>query len=144
MSREVPPIAKQAMRVMVALEEATGRFSHRHKYRLGADLRDQAMHVARLVHRAWRNRDRQLEHVRDLAVAVDDLKLSMQLADSVQAFRSGNEFESVARLVSELGRQCGGWLKKLQSMGQNVTGNPPPQRAQTLSARDASLAEANP
>lgn len=132
------------MRVMAALEEATGRFSHRHKYRLGGDLRTQAMEVARLVHRAWRDRDRQLELVRSLSDAVDDLKLSLQLADTVQAFRSQGEFEAIARLVSELGRQCGGWLKRLQSTGQNVTGNPPSQRAPTLSARAASLAEAHP
>lgn len=129
---------------MTALEEATGRFARRHKYGVGADLRTQAMAVARLVQRAWRNRDRQVEHVRELATAVDDLKLSMQLADSVSAFRSGNEFESIARLVSELGRQCGGWLKSLQSNGLNVPGDPSVQRASTLSARDASLAEAHP
>jgi len=144
MSGELPPIAKIAMRILVAIEDATGRFPHRHKYRLGADLRDQAMRVARLVHRAWRDRDRQVERVRELAEAIDDLKLMLQLSDSVEAFRTGNEFESIARLASEIGRQCGGWLKRLQSKGQNVTGDGPAQRALILSAHAASLAEANP
>lgn len=42
MSRELPPIAKIAMRLLVAIEDATGRFPHRHKFRLGADLRNLA------------------------------------------------------------------------------------------------------
>jgi hypothetical protein len=143
MSRELPPIAKHAMRVLVALEDATGRFPHRHKYRLGDDLRGQAMEVARAVRRAWQDREHQVERVRELDTAIDNLKLSMQLADEVHAFRSTAEFESIARLVSELGRQCGGWLKRLQSKGQNVTGADRAQSALILSARTASC-EAHP
>lgn len=142
MSGELPPIAKVAMRVLASIEEATAHFPRRHKYALGADLRAQAMQVARCVHRAWRDRGAQLQRVQELATAIDDLKLSMQLGDAISAFRSSNEFEAIARLVSGLGQQCGGWLKRLQSKGQNVPGDPSAQRAQALSFRSAPQAGA--
>lgn len=135
MKNELPAIAKAAMRACVAIEEAVTRFPHRHKYALGADLRARALHVARCVRIAWRDRQRQLVRVRELSAAVDDLKDSMMLADGVKAFRSMGEFEAVARLVYDLGRQVGGWLKALYTKGQNALGEPPAQRAQTLSSR---------
>ena len=136
MNRELPAIAKAAMRVLACVEEAVTRFPRRHRYGIGADLRSQAMAVARCVHRAWRERSRQLQRVHELSAAVDDLKLTLQLCDAVKAFRSLGEFEVVARLVSDLGRQCGGWLKQLHAKGQNAgAGHPPGQRAPILSSR---------
>ncbi len=143
MKNELPQIAKQAMRVLAAVEEAVTRFARRHRYASGADLRNAARHVARCVRRAWHDRQRQLVRVRELSEAVDDLKLELMLADAVDAFRSHAEFEMVARLVVDLGRQVGGWLKALHSKGQNARGEPFAQRAQTLSSRDAPLG-ANP
>lgn len=110
---------------------------------LGADLRANAMQVMRAVRKAWRERSRQLQRVYELSAAIDDLKDSMMLAESVTAFRSFEEFEAVARLVNDLGRQCGGWLKALHSMGQNGHGSAAVQRAPTLSSRAASI-EATP
>lgn len=142
MSRELPPIAKVAMRVLAAIEDATSRFPRRHRYVLGSDLRNQAMEVARAAHRAWRAGRDPLPQVIELAEAIDNLKLSLQLGDAVHAFRSKAEFEAIARLVSGLGQQCGGWQRNLRNKGQNVPGNPPAQRAQTLSVQPASFAEA--
>jgi len=138
MKSELPSIAKHAARVAAAIEEAVTRFPRRHKYALGADLRANAMQVMRAVRKAWRERSRQLQRVHELSAAIDDLKDSMMLADGVKAFGSFQEFEAVARLVNDLGRQCGGWLKALHSTGQNGQGRFPGQRAQTLSSRAAS------
>jgi len=140
MRHELPEIARHAMRALACIEEAVTRFPRRHRYGIGADLRSQAMQVARCVHRAWRERTRQLQRVHELSAAVDDLKLTLQLCDAVKAFRSFGEFEVVARLVSDLGRQCGGWLKQLHATGQSGrAGNPPGQRASILSSQAAPL-----
>lgn len=138
MQREAPPIAKQAMRVMAAVDESVKRFARADKYQVGADLRQQAMAVARLVHLAWhQRRSGQLQRVHELVTAIDNLKLTLQLGEAVKAFRSFREFEVLARLVNDLGRQCGGWLKALHSMGQNRQDNPPGERALILSSRAA-------
>ena len=135
MNRELPPIAKLAMRVLAVVEEAVSRFPRRHRYTLGADLRAQAMQVARCVHLAWRDQYGRTRRVQDLACAIDDLKLTLQLGQAVTAFQSFGQFESIARLVNDLGRQCGGWLKQLRSKGQNGPGLPRDQRAPILSSR---------
>lgn len=144
MNRELPAIAKLSMRVLACCEEAVTRFPRRHRYGVGADLRGEAMAVARCCHKAWRERSRQLQRVRELSEAIDNLKLTLQLCDSVHAFGSSREFEAVARLASDLGRQCGGWLKQLHTQGQNDPAPcAPGQRAPILSSRAAS-AEATP
>lgn len=134
MKNELPTIVKLSARVAAAIEEAVTRFPHRHKYALGADLRANAMQVMRAARKAWRDRSRQLQRVFELSQAVDDLKDSMMLADCVKAFRGLGEFEDVARLVNDLGRQVGGWLKALHSKGQNGRGEASAQRTQTLSS----------
>ncbi|MDE2103243.1 MAG: four helix bundle protein [Patescibacteria group bacterium] len=139
MNRRLPPIAKAARRVLMAIEEAVTRFPRRHKYTIGADLRRDAMKVARAIHRAWRDRAQQLERVGELATAMDELKLSMQLGKDVNAFGSFGEFEALVRLIVDLGKQVGGWLKALHSKGQNDEARAPRQRAQILSACDAPM-----
>jgi hypothetical protein len=141
---DLPAIAKAAARVRAAIEESVNRFARVHRYSVGADLRNFARQVARLTFIAWRERHRQLARVRELSAAIDDLKLDMMLAKDVEAFRSMNEFEDRARLVSDLGKQCGGWLKGLEKKGRNVAGNPPQQRTRVLSDRSASHPGANP
>lgn len=135
MNRELPPITKLAMRVLACVEDTVTRFPRRHRYTLGSDLRSRAMAVARAAHMAWRDQAYRQQRVQDLALAIDDLKLTLQLGKEVQAFRSFGQFETVARLTNDLGRQCGGWLKQMRSQGQNAAGHPPPQRARILSSR---------
>jgi hypothetical protein len=74
--------------------------------------------------------------VRELVVAVDELKYSMQMGKDVNAFGSFREFEAIARLVNELGARCGGWLNAV-AKGQNEKALAPAQRAQILSSRVA-------
>lgn len=145
MRSELPTIAKTAARLRAAIETAWVRCARRHKYGIGKDLRDQATRVSRCVLRAWRDRNNQLQRVRELIVAIDDLKISVQLAKDVAAFASFDEFEAIVRLLDDVGRQSGGWLKKLHSASQNApAANPLEQRAPILSSRAASPSEATP
>lgn len=125
--------------MLIEIETAVRQFPRFHKYAVGADLRTDARRVTRLAHRAWRDQGRRREWVNRLVFGVDDLKLSLQIAKRLQAFTSFAQFEALARLAFDLGRQCGGWQKQ---QGQNRQAASPGGRAQTLSARDAST-EAN-
>lgn len=134
---ELPPIVKLAHRIRVELEQAVRGFSRYHKYSVGEDLRAQARDVVRVTNRAWRDRKRQIEYTTQLAFAIDELKLTAQLAKEVKAFASFPQFEMIAKLLNELGQQCGGWKKDQQRKSQNAAANKSPtQRAQILSARD--------
>ena len=117
MKRAYPPIFKLAERIVLQLEIAVRGFARYHKYTLGTDLRQQAMHVYRLAHRAWRNKAQQLDWLSQLVWAVDELKLSIQLAQQLKIFASFGQFEQIAQLVADMGKQTGGWYKQ-QAQGQ--------------------------
>lgn len=143
MSLELPSIVKDAERLLTEIERAVRTFSRYHKYSHGARLRDQAMHVAQQAHRMWRDRLHQAQWTDKLIWAVDDLKLSLQLGKTIEAFASFAQFEMLAKLASDLGKQCGGWRKQQRSNGQNgMTKTSSSQRAEILSSRGAS--EAHP
>lgn len=134
MRDELPDIAKLAARVAAAIEEAVSRFARRHRYTAGSDLRNAARHVVRCTGRAWHERQRKLQRVHELSAAVDELKLELTIADLVKAWGSHREMEAIVRLVNDLGRQVGGWLKALHSKGQNAQAERHAQRARTLSS----------
>jgi hypothetical protein len=144
MSYSLPPIVKLAERLLVEVEQAVRSFPRYHKYQHGGVLREQARSVAQLCNRAWRDREYKLRWLEALTFEIDDLKLSLQVGCHIQAFTSLNQFEALARLASDLGRQCGGWRKQEHQRSQN--GEKPrasSQRAQILSSQAAS-SEASP
>ncbi|WP_346839793.1 four helix bundle protein [Microbulbifer sp. SAOS-129_SWC] len=141
-TRQLPEIAKKAERLLIDIEQAVRGFPRYHKYTLGTDLRNQAMAVLRLCHRAWRDRSRQPHWVSELTWAIDELKLSLQLGSQLRAFRSFRQFESLIRLAEEVGRCAGGWRRQLHRKSQNPQGQAQPERAQILSGRAASRSNA--
>ena len=140
MAFDLPPIAKAAERLLVEIEQAVRGFPRYHKYAIGKDLREQAMQVARLCNRAWRDRPRQHYWTEQLVWAIDETKLSLQLGQCLHAFRSFRQFEQLIRLAEDLGKQAGGWKRQQEQHhnGQNPARKPAPERAQILSTCAAS------
>ncbi len=92
----------------------SGRICPRyHKYALGADLRRQAYAVCRGVVVANGERDGRLAAVERLVLAVEELKLLIQMGKEVRAFASFREFERAAELAVALSKQSGGWRRAL-------------------------------
>jgi hypothetical protein len=113
-AKVLPPIYRQIRQLVLLLEQAVMRFGRYHKYGVGADLRQQAMACWRCVHRACHGgRSAQAQHVHALAAAVDELKLTLQLAHAVGAFANAKVFEQAVALVVSVGKQCGGWQREL-------------------------------
>lgn len=144
MAYELPQIVRSAERLLLEIEQAVSRWPRIHRYTHGALLRQQAMSVAQLTHRAWRDRRRQIDWIAELARAIDDLKLSLQLGKQIQAFASFAQFEMIARLAAETGRQCGGWLKQVHSKGQNTAEPRVPQQRTTILSSQVASGEAHP
>ncbi|GAA0721599.1 four helix bundle protein [Dokdonella soli] len=140
MSFVPPPVVKASERLLVDVEIVVRRFARYHKYSIGSDLRADAKTVARLAHRAWRDRSHQQDLVAQLVRAVDDFKITLQLGSQVKAFPSFAQFEALARLVRDLGKQVGGWHRQhCTPKGQSAASDVSPQRAQILSTRAASI-----
>jgi hypothetical protein len=107
------PIWKDAVALTALLEEVVRRFPRYHKYALGADLRRQAYAVCRGVVVANGERDGRLAAVERLVLAVEELKLLIQMGKEVRAFASFQEFERAAELAVALSKQSGGWRRAL-------------------------------
>ena len=122
------PIWRDANRLLLAIEQAVRVFPTYHKYTLGSELRRQAMEVCRLIMRAADQRADHSGWLQRLVMAVDDLKLAVQLAKELEAFRSFKEFQPIAELaLAPIGngrKQSGRWSKRLAAAaGQNRPGS---------------------
>ncbi len=109
------PIWRQANLLLVAIEQAVRGFSRYHKYTLGSELRHKAMRICQTVHRAVSRNGSKAKMVQYLAELIDDIKLQIQLAKELTAFKSFAQFQSVVELSVGLGKQAGGWLKQVRA-----------------------------
>src|SRR6185437_9627204 len=99
MRERVPTIVKQAERLLAEIEAAVSRFPRRYRYTVGARLSEQAFETAYSANLAWSDKQHRDERVQELSVAIDRLKLRMQLAQQVQAFASFAQFEALSRVA---------------------------------------------
>ncbi len=108
------PLWRDANRLLLEIEIAVRAFPRYHKYAIGTDMRRQAMGVIRLIARAVDDKPTKLNLVKRLNLAIDDLKVQIQLAKELKAFNSFKQFQTIVELVVGIGKQCGGWRRKLQ------------------------------
>ena len=113
------PIYKSAYDLCLYVERIVRNFSRYHKYSLGADLRDGARRVLKLVVRANSRRDK-APLLLELREEVEQLKVLLRLGQDLKAFANFNSFEDASGLVVEIAKQNEGWLKSQpQGRGQN-------------------------
>ena len=113
------PIYQASYDLCLYLEQVVRSFSRYHKYTLGADLRDGARRVLKLVVRANTQRDKTavLLEVRE---EVEQLKVVLRLCQDVKAFQSFNAFAHAIEQVVSIAKQNEGWLKsQRQGHGQS-------------------------
>jgi hypothetical protein len=115
MQRKDIPIWRDATQLLLAVEQAVRHFPRYHKYTLGTEMRQQAMKICQLVSRSWQDKARAPETLPRLVLAVDDLKIQLQLGRELQVFRNFAEFEKLAGLTVQVGKQSGGWLRRMQA-----------------------------
>ena len=88
------PIWRDSSRLLIEIEQAVRQFSRYHKYTIGTDMRRQSMYVIRMLVRALNARDNErLRYVNSLRVAVDDLKVTIQLAKEIKALQNFRQFQ---------------------------------------------------
>ena len=113
------PIYKGSYDLCLYFEQLVHNFSRYHKYSLGADLRDGARRVLKLIVRANSRRDKVavLLAVRE---ELEELKVLLRLCQDVKAFPNFNSFGHAIEMVTEIAKQNEGWLKSQgQGHGQN-------------------------
>ena len=109
------PVWKTALDLAVHLEQAVRRFPRYHKYTLGSELRQTAQRICRLVARANEARDAgRMATLDELVGAVEEMKTLLTLAQEIKAFGHFNDFAAAAELSVSLGKQSGGWRRRVR------------------------------
>lgn len=104
------PIYKSAYDMCLYIEKIVLNFSRYHKYSIGADLRDGAREVLKLVVRANSRRDK-IQTLLLLREELEELKVLIRLCHDVKTFNNLNSFQHSTGLVTEIAKQNEGWLK---------------------------------
>ncbi len=104
------PIFKQAYDLCLYLDQVVRSFPRYHKYALGADVRDCARRLLRLIVRANSRRDKTATLL-ELRETVEELKVLLRLAFDSKAFQKMASFEHAAAQAVSIAKQNEGWLK---------------------------------
>jgi len=104
------PIYKASYDLCLYVEQVVRSFSRYHKYTLGADLREGARRVLKLVVRANSRRDR-VPLLIEVREEVEQLKVLLRLCQDVKAFANFKAFENAISKAVEIAKQNEGWLK---------------------------------
>jgi hypothetical protein len=113
------PIYKRSYDLCLYIEQVVRGFSRYHTYTLGADLRDGARRLLKLIVRANARRDK-VPLLLEVREEVEPLKVVLRLSQDVKAFASFRGFEHAIEHVVEIAKQNEGWLKsQRQGHGQN-------------------------
>jgi hypothetical protein len=123
MKRQSMPIWRDANSLLLEVELAVRGFSRYHKYTTGTDLRRQAMVICRLLSTALRKQAAERPPVIErLLVAIDDIKVLIQLAKEIKAFQNFKQFQQLVELAVALGKQGGAWLRHLLGRARSDVG----------------------
>jgi hypothetical protein len=88
------PIWRDATKLLLEVEQAVRHFPRYHKYTLGSEMRTMAMHLCRLINAAFNQKqaENKQQKIVQLVLAVDDLKLQIQLASYWGHFKHANSY----------------------------------------------------
>jgi len=66
------PLWRDANTLLLEIEKSVRYFPRYHKYTLGAEMRQQAMRICRLINRAFIDKESKLQTVKRLVMAIND------------------------------------------------------------------------
>ena len=121
------PIYKAGYDLCLYLEQTVAKFARTHRYGLGAELREGARRVLRLVVRANARREK-APVLLELREVVEELKVLCRLGHDVKAFLSFNAFEHAITQVVAIAKQNEGWLRQQEKTGRGQSRRAMPER----------------
>ena len=96
---------------------------HYHKYTLGPDLRQTSQRLCRWVARANNaSAEGRYAALEQLVLAVNEMKTLLTLSQEMRAFANFNEFAQATELAVVLGKQSGGWRRRVRPEAASHSG----------------------
>ena len=111
------PIFKKALELNVYIEQAVKNFSRYDKYAIGSELREKSRAVLYAIYQNYFSSKR-IDSLLLLRDRVEELKITIYLANELKVFRDFKQVEIVSQMARELAKQAQGWLNS-----QNHTSN---------------------
>jgi len=111
------PIFKKALALNVYVEECVKNFSRYNKYAIGSVLREKSRAVLYAIYQNYFSTSK-VESLLLLRNSIEELKISIYLANELKALRDFKQFELLSKMARELAKQAQGWLNS-----QNHTSN---------------------
>jgi len=103
------PIFKKALELNVYVEEAVQNFSRYNKYAMGAELREKSRAVLYAIYQNYFSINKS-ESLMLLRNSIEELKISIYLANELKVLRDFKQFELLSKMARELAKQAQGWL----------------------------------
>ena len=110
------PIWRDAMRLAVEMEVAVRGFPHYHKYTLGTELRQAAHLICQEVAHAALGVPLRQQTLQRMMGAHRGAQNQRATGQELRAFANFAQFQRVVELAVSVGRQSGGWLKRVRCM----------------------------
>ena len=104
------------MRLAVEVERAVSGFPRYHKCTLSTELRKAAHLICQEVAHAALWAPLRLQTLQRLVERIEALKISVQRAKELRAFANIAQFQRVVEPAVSVGRQSGGWLKRVRGL----------------------------
>ena len=108
------PIFDRTQQLLVWLLQHTEKFSHAEKFRMKQRVEDAAFQFHELLLRAVGGPANARRHLPEAEVRLNQLRLYLRLCMELKLL-SFDQYEHVARLLTEIGKLLGAWLKKSAS-----------------------------
>jgi len=112
-------VYKKSLELVMYLENTVRGFDRYHKYTVGSEMRNLARTILVLVAKA-NTRACRLKCLEEALDKVEELRILVNVAREIKAFRQFKSFEFVTRLIVDISKQCEGW-----SRSQNAAGKGP-------------------
>jgi arginyl-tRNA--protein-N-Asp/Glu arginylyltransferase len=110
------PIYKQALELLVYIEQIVKGFSRYNKYTIGTRLRETCWDVTVLIVKA---NNQPTSERRELLVTlrdkIEEVNIGLSVAKELKVFAKYNSYRHAAKLAVDLSRQSEGWLKSVSS-----------------------------
>ena len=97
------------MNLCVYVETIVKNFDKYHKYTIGEDLRNYSKELLFMIHRVNSSHEK-MQKLQSMTNRCEDLKMLVNLAKELQAFKSFKQFETMSKHTVDVCKQSQAWL----------------------------------
>ncbi len=108
-------VYKKALDLTCYFETTVQHFDRKHKFAIGARLRNLSMEGLIKIAKA-NNRKYRLKCVPETIEIFEELKITIHVAHEIQAIKSAKSAKHATECVVNILKQCEGWLKESQNL----------------------------